>query len=66
VRPLDFLGSIKLKLGVVIVAAVGVTVAVVAGGEELGLSPVVTGIAAAVLALALVQFLAHGMTYPLR
>jgi signal transduction histidine kinase len=66
VRPLDFLGSIKLKLGVVILAAVGVTVAVVAGGEELGLSPVVTGIVAAVLALGMVQFLAHGMTYPLR
>jgi signal transduction histidine kinase len=66
VRPLDFLGSIKLKLGVVILAAVGVTVAVVAGGEELGLSPLVTGIAAAILALAMVRFLAHGMTYPLR
>jgi signal transduction histidine kinase len=66
VRPLDFLGSIKLKLGVVIVGAVALTVAVVLVGERLGLSPVVTGIAAALLALALVQFLAHGMTYPLR
>jgi signal transduction histidine kinase len=66
VRPLDFLGSIKLKLGVVIVVAVAITVAVVLLGERLGLSPVVTGIAAATLALALVQLLAHGMTYPLR
>jgi signal transduction histidine kinase len=66
VRPLDFLGSIKLKLGVVIVVAVAITVAVVLLGERLGLSPVVTGIAAAALALALVQVLAHGMTYPLR
>ena len=38
VRPLDFLGSIKLKLGVVIVAAVAVTVIVVCVGAELGIS----------------------------
>jgi signal transduction histidine kinase len=66
VRPLDFLGSIKLKLGVVILAAVGVTVAVVSLGERAGLSAVITGIVAAVLALAMVQILAHGMTFPLR
>ena len=34
VRPLDRLGSIKLKLGVVIVAAVAVTVIVVSAGER--------------------------------
>jgi signal transduction histidine kinase len=66
VRPLDFLSSIKLKLGVVIVAAVAVTVVVVLLGERSGLSPVVTGVVAAILALAMVQFLAHGMTRPLR
>lgn len=65
-RPLDSLHSIKLKLGIVIVAAVGVTVVVVLAGEEAGLSPWLTGIGAAALALALVQLLAHGMTYPLR
>ena len=65
-RPLDFLGSIKLKLGVVIVAAVAVTVLVVAAGEQLGLSSLLTGIFAAALALAMVQLLAHGMTFPLR
>lgn len=65
-RPLDFLGSIKLKLGVVILAAVAVTVGVVAAGEQLGVSPLLTGIVAAALALALVQLLAHGMTFPLR
>jgi signal transduction histidine kinase len=65
-RPLDFLGSIKLKLGVVILAAVGVTVVVVSLGDRLGLSPPVAGVAAAVLALAMVQLLAHGMTFPLR
>ena len=46
VRPLDFLPSIKLKLGVVIVAAVIVTVVVVLLGERAGLSPFLTGIAA--------------------
>jgi signal transduction histidine kinase len=66
VRPLDFLRSIKLKLGVVIVAAVAVTVGVVTLGERLGLSPLITGLAAALLALGVVQVLAHGMTSPLR
>jgi signal transduction histidine kinase len=66
VRPLDRLPSIKLKLGAVILAAVVVTVAVVSVGRELGISPLLTGLAAAALALAMVQFLAHGMTYPLR
>jgi signal transduction histidine kinase len=66
VRPLDFLGSIKLKLGVVIVAAVAVTVVVIMLGDRAGLSPLVTGLGAAALALAMVQVLAHGMTFPLR
>jgi signal transduction histidine kinase len=51
---------------VVILAAVVVTVVVVSVGQQLGISPLVTGFAAAVLALAMIQFLAHGMTYPLR
>jgi signal transduction histidine kinase len=66
VRPLDSLDSIKLKLGVVILAAVAVTVIVVGAGEQLGVPAVLTGLVAAVLALAMVQLLAHGMTYPLR
>jgi len=66
VRPLDFLGSIKLKLGIVIVAAVAVSVAAVWIGNRVGLSFLVGGIVAAALALALVQLLAHGMTFPLR
>ena len=65
-RPLDSLHSIKLKLGVVIVAAVLVTVGVVRLGERLGLSPLISGFAAAAFALAVVQVLAHGMTSPLR
>jgi signal transduction histidine kinase len=66
VRPLDRLPSIKLKLGVVILAAVAVTVLVVTVGQQLGIPAILTGFSAAVLALAMVQFLAHGMTYPLR
>jgi signal transduction histidine kinase len=66
VRPLDFLGSIKLKLGVVIVFAVAVTVLVDAVGDRIGLSPLVTGVVAGAIALAVVQLLAHGMTSPLR
>lgn len=65
-RPLDFLGSIKLKLGVVIVAAVAVSVAAVWIGDRVGLSFLLGGVVAAALALAMVQFLAHGMTFPLR
>lgn len=65
-RPLDSLHSIKLKLGAVIVAAVAVTVGVVTLGERLGMSPLITGFAAAVLSLGVVQVLAHGMTSPLR
>ena len=65
-RPLDFLGSIKTKLGVVIVAAVGVTVVVIALGTRTGIPIWVRSVGAVVLALAMVQFLARGMTSPLR
>jgi signal transduction histidine kinase len=65
-RPLDFLGSIKTKLGVVIVAAVGVTVIVIALGTKTGIPVWIRSVGAAILALAMVQFLARGMTSPLR
>lgn len=65
-RPLDGVSSIKVKLGAVIVAAVGVTVVVVSVGTEAGVSPVVSALAAGALSLGLVQVLAHGMTSPLR
>ena len=65
-RPLDPLSSIKIKLGVVIVAAVGVTVVVIALGVRAGLPKWVSGLGAGVLALAAIQFLARGMTAPLR
>jgi len=66
VRPLDPFSSIKIKLGVVILAAVAVTIVVEYVGLLLGVNPWASTVGAAVLALAMVQFLAHGMTSPLR
>ncbi|MEA2506446.1 MAG: hypothetical protein QOH48_1064 [Actinomycetota bacterium] len=65
-RPLDPLSSIKMKLGVVIVAAVAVTVGVVAIGNTADVPLLVLAIVAGLLSLAMVQFLAQGMTSPLR
>jgi signal transduction histidine kinase len=65
-RPLDPLSSIKIKLGVVILAAVLVTIAVVDLGVRAGLPLFVEAVAAGALALGMVQFLARGMTSPLR
>ena len=65
-RPLDRLSSIKAKLGAVIVAAVGVTIAVVALGVRAGIPLLLLGFVAGILALAMVQFLTRGMTSPLR
>ena len=65
-RPLDRLRSIKVKLGVVIVATVAGTVVVLAVGFRLGFPLAVRTGLAALIALAIVQFLARGMTSPLR
>jgi signal transduction histidine kinase len=65
-RPLDRLNSIKVKLGVVIVATVAGTVLALAVGHAAGLSLGLRVFGAAVFGLALVQFLARGMTSPLR
>ncbi|MEO3871171.1 DUF4153 domain-containing protein [Nonomuraea sp. B12E4] len=65
-RPLDFLGRIKVKLGIVIVLAVGTAFAVNEVGLTSGLSREVRIAVAVVLALIMVQVLAMGMTKPLR
>jgi signal transduction histidine kinase len=65
-RPLDRVGSIKLKLGIAIVVAVGVSSAVSTIGFRLGIPIWVRPLIAAAIALALVQVLARGMTSPLR
>src|SRR4051812_38091075 len=65
-RPLDRLGSIKVKLGVVILGTVAVTVVMLWTGKRLGLPLLVRGSVSALFGLAMVQFLARGMTSPLR
>lgn len=65
-RPLDRLGSIKLKLGVAIVIAVAVSAVVSTVGFRLGVPIWLRPVIAVAIALALVQVLARGMTSPLR
>ncbi|WP_219464015.1 DUF4153 domain-containing protein [Nonomuraea rhizosphaerae] len=65
-RPLDFLGRIKVKLGLVIVLAVGTAFVVNEVGINAGLSRGVRITVALVLALIMVQLMAMGMTKPLR
>ena len=65
-RPLDRLPSIKLKLGVAIVIAVGVSSTVSFVGFQLGVPLWARPIIAVAIALTMVQFLARGMTSPLR
>jgi len=65
-RPLDRLTSIKAKLGVVIIATVVVTTAVLVLGRRVGLDLEWRALLAGVLGLLMVQGLARGMTSPLR
>ncbi|MEU0566617.1 ATP-binding protein [Nonomuraea sp. NPDC005983] len=65
-RPLDFLGRIKVKLGLAIVLAVGTAFVVNEVGLNSGISRDVRIAVALVLALIMVQVLAMGMTKPLR
>src|SRR4051794_25657290 len=65
-RPLDRLGSIKLKLGIVIVASVATTMIVNEVGLALNIKPPARVVAAMALALVMIQLLARGMTSPLR
>ena len=64
--PLRNLRSLKLKLGIVIVAAVVVAVAATVFANDVGLTRRVGVLIAVVLALVVVQLLARGMTAPLR
>ncbi|WP_328855738.1 DUF4173 domain-containing protein [Microbispora hainanensis] len=65
-RPLDFLGRIKVKLGIVIVLAVVAAFVVNEVGINSGMSRDLRIAIAVVLAMIMVQLLAHGMTRPLR
>ena len=66
VRPLDRLRSIKVKLGVVIIVSVIVSVAVVIYGWRTGIRPRWLLLLTGAVVLVVIQFLAHGMTKPLR
>ncbi len=65
-RPLEPVRSIKLKWSIVIVAAVAVTALMTQIGLHLGWPVWLRPIIAGALALLMVQFLAHGTTFPLR
>lgn len=65
-RPLDPIPSIKTKWSIVIVAAVAVTALTSLIGFRLGWPVWIRPVIAGAVALMMVQFLAHGMTYPLR
>jgi signal transduction histidine kinase len=65
-RPLDVVSSIKLKLGIAIVAAVGVSSVVSYLGFRVGLPLWPRPVISAAIALVMIQVLARGMTSPLR
>jgi HAMP domain-containing protein len=65
-RILDGLYSLKMRLGVVIVAGVGSAVATVTLGRNFGIAWAPSALLGIIVALVLVQFLAHGTTSPLR
>ncbi len=65
-NPLERLESLKVKLSIVIVAAVAVTLAVNEIGLQLNFRAAFRAGVAAAIALAMVQLLARGMTSPLR
>ena len=65
-RPLDRLGSIKLKLSAVIVAAVAISAIVSQLGLALGVPVWLRPVISVILALAVVQVFSHGITSPLR
>ncbi|HET9728629.1 MAG TPA: ATP-binding protein [Acidimicrobiia bacterium] len=65
-RPLDKLPTLKLKLSVVILAAVAVTVIVFYIGVHARIWPSIAGVIAGGVALGVVWFISRGMTSPLR
>jgi signal transduction histidine kinase len=66
VRPLDRFHSIKVKLGVLVVASVSVAGCFTAVGVSAGIQARYVVSVAVILSLIITQVLAHGMTSPLR
>ena len=65
-RPLDFVTSLKGKLGIVIVGTVLGSIGVLAIGRLLGIPLFPRLVSTAIIGLAVAQFLARGMISPLR
>lgn len=65
-NPIERLTSLKLKLGLVIVLAIGVTAATMLAAALLDVRLRYAALAALVLSLVVVQIVARGMTAPLR
>jgi signal transduction histidine kinase len=65
-RPLDAFGSIKIKIGLLVTAAVVASVVMTWVGLRNNLGPSTTMPLAVVAGLVVTQILAHGMTSPLR
>jgi signal transduction histidine kinase len=65
-RPLDPLGSLKVKLGAVIVGTVAVTVLVIFVSGRVGIPMRLSIVLATLVGLSMVQLLAHGTVAPLR
>ncbi|MDT7571427.1 MAG: hypothetical protein QOE05_1601 [Actinomycetota bacterium] len=66
IRPLDWVRSIKMKLGLAVVLSLSVTLVAVVIGIKSGLRPRYTVPLGLLLSLAIVQVLARGMVSPLR
>jgi signal transduction histidine kinase len=66
IRPLDWVRSIKMKLGLAVVLSLSVTLVAVIIGIKSGLRPRYTLPLGLLLSLAIVQVLARGMVSPLR
>jgi signal transduction histidine kinase len=65
-RPLDWVSSIKVKLGLVVVGSVLATVGAIFASIYFGLHTRYAFLGGLVLSLAVIQLLAHGMVAPLR
>lgn len=65
-RPLDWVRSIKVKLGIVVVGSVAATVGAIYLSIYLGLHARYAFVGGLVLSLVVIQLLAHGMVLPLR
>jgi len=65
-RPLDWVRSIKVKLGIVVVGAVAATVGAIWLSLTLGVHSRFAFFGGLVVSLVVIQLLAHGMVLPLR